>query len=452
MAKNSSTRDIEISAITIVNSAGKTYGLKDFGFNLLNIYEDIFSPVTTGTIQIVDAIDLYSQLELHGHEYIRISFQKPNDNTQQTRYTKTFRIYKASNKKPSKSLAQEYVLHFCSEEKIFSNQQTISRAYKGKSVTDYVYSICRDNLKIRRVSKLDLLNNFEYAIGIQDVTITRNYPLDVIEYFASIAFNEYDSPFLFFENRDGFNFLSLSGMFSRDAIITLNYSNAKMTEKETSAAFVNANQITNFEFKNSFDMMKATQDLTYSGKLYTLDLVRQKYQKYEFSAAKLNKKNFIDGGNLPINNAKNRNGKSVLQEYDSNVNFTLTNKEQTNIPKAISKAYRVNDTNIERTLLQRQSQLNMLKNTSVDVIVAGNAMFSVGYVVDVNLPAFAKSASSERNLDPYYSGKYLITKTRHVITPSGGHQTILTLAKNSVSSTFDFVSGTNQDYKKAQDL
>jgi hypothetical protein len=442
--KNSSTRDVSVNSITIVTSGGKVFDVSQM-FNVLNIYEDIFSSVVTGTIQIVDAAGMYAQLELHGNEFIFVSFNRPNTDD---KYKRSFRIYKASDKKPGESQGQTYVLHFCSEELIFSNSQSISKSFKGKVITEYVRSICTGNLRINT----NRIGAFENSIGIQDVIIPRMSPLDAIQYFAENAFDHNESTFLFFENVDGFNFLPLTSLVRSDPLITLQYSNAKLTEDETTAAYQNANKISNFRFTNSFDMMETSKNMTYSGKLYTLDILRQKYVEKPYSASKMNKVHFIDGANFPINNAPNRNNKAIFTEYDSHINYSMTNHDQSNAPYLLSKAYRVTDTNVENTLLQRKSQLNLLKNTKIECIVPGNILFTVGRVVNMDMPAFTRSTQAERTIDPYYSGKYLITNTRHVITPSGGHQTILNLAKNSLASSLDRVVIANKEYVKARDL
>ena len=443
-SKTISTRDISINSITIVTSGGKVFDISQM-FNVLNIYEDIFTPVITGTIQIIDAAGMYAQLELHGNEFLFISFNRPNSDD---KYKRSFRIYKASDKKPSDSQGQSYVLHFCSEELIFSNSQTISKSFRGKTIAEYVSAICNGDLKINK----NRMTAFEKTIGIQDIIIPRMTPLDSIELLAANSFDHNESTFLFFENFNGFNFLSLDSILRSEPIVTLQYSNAKLTEDDKTAAFENANKISNFRFTNSFDMLETSKNLTYSGKLYTLDILRQKYVTQEYSAGKINKSHFIDGANFPINNAPNRNNKPIFKEYDSHINYSMTNHNQSNAPYLLSKVYRVTDTNVENTLLQRQSQLNLLKNTRIECIVPGNILFTVGRVVNFDMPAFTRSTQSERTIDPYYSGKYLITNTRHVITPSGGHQTILTLAKNSLASSLDRITIANKEYVKARDL
>lgn len=439
-----STRDVSVDAISIVNSLGKVYDVTNI-FNVLNIYEDLFSPTITGTIQLIDVLDLYAQLELHGNEFIYISFRRPNEDT---RFKRSFRIYKASDRKPTESLGQSYVLHFCSEELIFSNSQTISKSYRGKTISEYVRSICDGNLKINAAK----IASFGQTVGIQDIIIPTMHPFEAIELLASNAFDVNESTFLFFENLNGFNFVPITRLIRNDAIVTLQYDNAKLTEDSKTAAYQNANKISNFRFINSFDMLASSQNLTYSGKLYTLDILRQKYTNREYNAKKINRAHLVDGANLPINNARNRNEKSLFNEYNSKVCYSMTNHDQSLSPYLLSKVYRVTDTNVENTLLQRQSQLNLLKNIQIECIVPGNILFTVGSIINMDLPAFSRNMQTERNIDPFHSGKYIITNTRHVITPSGGHQTILKLAKNSLASGLDRVTTTDSGYKKARDL
>jgi hypothetical protein len=446
---NTSTRDVVFNSVSIIDStSGKPKELTGL-WNTINIYEDIFSQTITGTIQLKDGINVYSQLGLHGQEYLYLSFNKPGQNEKETKYNRTFRIYKVSEKEPTESQAQQYVIHFCSEELIFSNQLTISRSLKGQTISDYVYSICSRDLRIN-INKLDYLNNFENSAGIQDFVIPSMHPLDAIQLLTDNAFSTNYSPFLFFENTQGFNFLSLEGIFTRNPLTVLNYSNAKITEDASTAAFKNANQISKFKYQNSFDMLRNSQRLTYSGRLYTLDLLRQKYDQLDYSINQLDQRNFIDGKNLPINNAKNRNEKSLLEEYGTKYFYHVTNKGQTNTPYLSSRGFRVTDTNIENSLVQRESQLNLLNNTVLNCTVPGNILFTVGNIVEVEMPSFAPNRPNERNIDPYLSGRYLISAVRHVLVPSGGHQTLIRLSKNSYSSSLDPADIASAGYRKAR--
>lgn len=444
---NTSTRDVVFNSISIVNSVTERPKELTGLWNAINIYENIFSNVVTGTLEMKDGVNVYAELGLHGQEYLWISFNKPGDTEKLTKYERAFRIYKVSEKQPGESQIQSYVIHFCSEELIFSNQITISRSLKDMVISDYVYSICTRDLRINN-RKLDLLNNFEWSVGVQNFVIPSLHPLDAIQILSQNAFSASLSPFMFFENNQGFNFISLENMFNKSPLTTLNYSNAKITEDASTAAFKNANQISKMKFTNSFDMLRNTQKLTYSGRLYTLDILRQRYEKNDYNVKKLPETNFIDGKNVPINNAANRNEKELTEEFGTKLFYHITNKGQTNTPYLSSRAFRVVDTNIESTLVQRESLLNLLNNTILNCTVPGNTLFTVGNIVEIEMPSFASNATNIRNIDPYLSGKYLITAVRHVLVPSGGHQTLLTVNKNSLSSPLDKADRSSRNYRK----
>ena len=446
---SASTRDVSVNNITIITAKGDVIDISNPPmFNTLNIYEDMFKNCITGTIQIFDAVNLISRLQFRGNEFIRISISRPNEPVSSIKQNRIYRIYKVSNRQPTKGQDQTYVLHFCSEEQIFSNQINISKTYSNRSITDYVYSICKENLKVpdNRIAE------FEQSNGIQKVIVPRLSPFDAIKFLEKKAYTDTESPFLFFENKDGYNFISLSGLFNRGAVTKLTYDTAKMSTPLRETPFLNASKILDFNIKKSIDLWETTKNTTYSGRLFTLDLVKQQFTEYDYNAANLNKNNFIDKANLPVGDSKNRDEKSVYDVYDSNFHFSLTNKDRSQINYR-GIPYREIDTNVEKTLLQRESQLNLLKNIYIDsCTVPGNMAFSIGYVVEVDIPGFTTNTSNERNLDVYLSGKYLITNVRHLITPSGGHQTILSLVKNSLSSSIGSVGSNSEQFVKARNL
>ena len=166
-------------------------------------------------------------------------------------------------------------------------------------------------------------------------------------------------------------------------------------------------------------------------------LISQKYTQYDISLLnEINSRVMIDGY-FPFNNATNRNEKAMYEEYDSNINYFLTNRGR-------SDNYYVED-----ILTQRNMQIQLINNTELHCVVPGNPQFTAGFTVEFDIPAFTENLKSEKVLDPYYSGKYLITAVRHVMVP-GSLQTVLELSKNSLSAPMDLAAGT--EYKKAQKL
>lgn len=98
--------------------------------------------------------------------------------------------------------------------------------------------------------------------------------------------------------------------------------------------------------------------------------------------------------------------------------------------------------------MQRQTHMNLLKNTIVSCTMPGNPNLSAGYMIDFNLPAFAPTMG-EKALDPYHRGKYLITHVRHSITPDT-LTTKLTMSKNSVHTPYDNAENSNDSVSTAR--
>lgn len=437
--------DVVILELKLISSNGRVADLTNT-YNSINIYEDIFQPVITGTISIQDGINLLTNYAIHGNEYLYITFGRPSERLKRQRYTKSFRIYKISDRqKAEQSQVQTYVLHFCSEELIFSNQQSISKAYNGGNTQEYVANICLFDLQV----PFNKLVDFSISAGPTEFVLTRKNPLDAIEYFAKNSYSDSRSPFLFFENKEGFNFLSLEALYKKDIIATINYSTAKYSVNSEIAPYVNSTDINKLRFNQNFDIAKATREGLYSSKLYTLDLIRQKYVKTEVSLLNSQTAEIMIDGFFPFNDAKNRREKALYEEFDSKVRYWLTNKGNTNLPYFISKKVKTDESHIEEILAQREMQIEIINNTELHCVVPGNPQYSAGSTVNVNMPAFTRNLVNEQVKDPYYSGKYLITAVRHVIVP-GSLQTILELSKNSLGAPLDLSAG--GEYKKAQQL
>jgi len=459
---NISTRDVIIEEVTLIGSNGRSEDINTGTvFDVIRIYEDIFQHVITGSIQITDGVGLFTRLSLHGNEFIKIKFRVPGEGlgNPDVRFDKVFRIYKCSDKRPLENTQmQRYELFFCSEELIFANQITLSRKLREGGARDHVLSICRKDLKINR--KKLYPSHFEVAMGTSDLILTQYKPFEAIEYICSRAYNENESTFLFFENRDGFNFTSIEKMVKREAIINYVYPTAKMTYNPSNAAHTNYNQISKFTYPKVFNTLETTASTAHNGRLLTLDLITQSYKKYDYSHLSAgSRKMLMDTAapnspasklSFPYNNAQNRNGKAIYEEYGTEVNYCLTNKGNGNLDYFRNKTVRSIDTSVERTLLQRKAQLNFLTNSQLECIVPGNPLLTVGRMVEFYLPAFMPQDANNRRIDNYLSGKYLVTRVCHVIAGQT-LQTKLTLSKNCLNDNLDnFVD--NQNYKDARDF
>jgi hypothetical protein len=432
--------DVRLLELTLISSNGKNADLRKI-FNTINIYEDIFQHVITGTIQLIDGINLLGDFAVHGNEYLSIKFEKVG---LKEKYDKVFRVYKITDREKSPaSQTQTYVLHFCSDELVFSNQQSISRSFTGENVSDYVKSICQTDLRVNK----NRLAAFDQSKGPSEFVLTRKNPLDAIQYLTENAFGDSNSPFFFYENKNGFNFQSLINLYKNASLGILKYDRAQYTAAPDTSPFDSINKMKNFKFNSTFDMVKATREGLYSSKLYTLDLITQKYTKGEISILDEKTRDVMIDGYFPFNDASNRKNEPVYAAYDSKIRYWLTNKSHSNLPYFISKRVRSNDTYVEEILAQRQMLIETINNTELHCVVPGNPLYSVGFTLDVEMPAFSVDQENQQNYDEYYSGRYLITAVRHVITPNS-LQTVMELSKNSVSARISKAAGNSHKVAK----
>ena len=135
--------DYVINQLSIITSAGQTIDVQNIMLEL-DLYEDIFVPVMTGSVRLGDAGDIISSLSLHGNEFLLLNIDKP---TLDKPIIKTFRIYKISDREFGTASLQNYTLWFCSEELLLSSQSTVGKSYKGIRIDQMVNDILMNKLK-----------------------------------------------------------------------------------------------------------------------------------------------------------------------------------------------------------------------------------------------------------------------------------------------------------------
>ena len=439
---NTSLRDIKFHSVSIIDKNGKAISIAAL-WNVINLHESIFRPVITGNIAINDTVNLRASYKFAGEEQLFLSFSKPTDKGQ-IKYSKIFRITRMdATKKNEQGSGVSYILRFCSDELIKSKRNPlINRTFEGGSYSEYVNNICINDLQVNtkdKRSKREIQLEQSYGPPPKHV-ISNRTALEAIEYFERRAINEINSPFLFFENNQGYNFISLSRMTDGISLVPggLNVSTAKNSEDPANYVPVKANEILNFNVEVINDLLKLQKNL--SGSVGAFDLLKGSYN--EFSSFGINQENLTNKESAAPEVVYEQVAPTIayctLNRTDMQYNSTsfATNRiiaGQNISPYALDVGvYREGNSNEENFLVQRKKLMNSLEYTHFDSCeVAGNPAFTAGVPIDINVPAFTANEESKRNLDPYLSGRYIITKVRHNLTKSTGLRTFIALASNS---------------------
>ena len=426
----------------------------------LNLFEDIYSSTISGQVVLNDSLGLISHYYLNGTESIQVQLQKTTGDSQYI--SRNYRVYKISKRSTSDSNDYEvYVLNFCSEEFLLSEQYRVSKAFKGTQIHNIVIDILTNYVKTTKNLDWDITS------GVYDFVLPNKKLFETINWLSTYAMTSINSgaDMLFYENNDGYHFKSLQKLYSQKA-----YQTFKFDPKNTSTTNIQQ-QLTNvleFEVLDFFDTLGAISNGTFANKVITIDPLLRKYdtttgvfnyQTYFNSAQSLNK--------YPVTNTgagyQNRHGKAMYEDVPTSnppglemgtlrmVSSNSNEKKNTYVaqrPDAVA-----NDIFISKYLPLRVAQLGLANYMRVKVTVAGDPLLSAGRTVNLNIyqidpTVYSQSgANATRELDPFYSGKYLISAVRHIVK-NNSYITIMELAKDSVGAAYPAFNNTDSAVKQ----
>lgn len=399
--------DYKLIALNLITSDGKVVDISGLMVEL-NIYEDIFSPVMTGSVILGDALDLISSFGLHGNEFIQVEVDKPSLNNP---IKKTFRTYKISDRSLGANGLQNYTLHFCSEELFLSIEGLVSKSYKGLRIDQMVSDLLLNKLKVSK-AKIKVI---EETSGVFDIIIPRMNPLEAISWLTPRAYGPNKNLFFFYESRDGFNFVSYESLLQIPVYQVYGF-NVKLSQDPV----LNSNTFNLIHITQDFDMLKAMRSGAFSSTLATYDIVNR-----QFSATNFNVKQLADNATLnrflPANDFQNRFGQSVFQTDGNMLKFVITTDSDPTF----------NPANIKKWLPQTVSRLGQLNTFKVVGSIPGDIQLKVGTIVGLVVPKMVIQDSKTAN-DPIRTGSYLVSSVHHKFIQDIS-TTIVELLSDSVS-------------------
>ena len=135
--------DVSIDRINIISANG-------FAQNITNqvvaieIYEDMFSPFTSGVIAVKETLDFINLFPLIGEEFVEIKVHTPSFTKKNMIFNEQFVIYKLAHRTTTGDRNVVYELHFISREALVDLNKKISKPYEGK-VSDIAQNILQDS-------------------------------------------------------------------------------------------------------------------------------------------------------------------------------------------------------------------------------------------------------------------------------------------------------------------
>lgn len=426
--------DFLLKSCVITGSSGQQI---DFRYIVLefNYFEDIFSNCITGNLVVSDSMGYIDILELQGFEFLTLELDKPGMNEP---IKKEFRISSITERTMTKSTNENYVINFCSEELLLNEQYKVSKSYKNILVSDIVVDIALNNLKIP-ANKLVV----DKTIGLRDIVLPNFKPIQAINWITTFAkgdgAGDIGSPFVFYEDRDGFRFKSILELFKQPVYKTYEYSAKGLLSQKNDYVFNLANDLVNviqYEAIKSFDSVTAIRNGSFANKMHTVDPLRLKFGETNFDYAQY----FQQAGKLnpyPVPfTATNRFGDKIDSTPGVH-KFCITTTGQNQNKYIKDKKITVNENRVEETVPLRTAQLALFCNNRFKLLIPGDIEMTIGRVIIFNLPEIAyNNKSRTKTEDEFYSGKYLVTAVRHMVNQDGKFYSVIEICKESFPSQY----------------
>jgi hypothetical protein len=385
----------------------------------IDLYEDIFSHIMSGSIYLSDGFSLKSKLPMMGEELLYLEYSSPFNPDKIIK--QLFYVCKISDV-VSADKFESYHLHFMSIEASRDIGYKISQAYSGKA-DRIIRDIFRDNF----TGHDKPLVVYEPSNSISFVS---NFwsPFKAINYATSMSLDNQKNPmpsYLFYEDTEQFNFVSLNTLYSQAPVAEFNYNRADPKREESelgSTRDLNAeySAIKKMYVDVHADFIQRVMDGIYKSKVYEYDLLRRNLKKNTYSYFdNFDKVSHLETYPMQYENTRNHTGV---------IDYKITYPYRHASSKEDKAAF---------ILANRPGILGASTMFRLDIVVNGRSDIKVGQVVNVNMIKYeTKDDTDLKSLDPYLSGKYLISAIQHRIT-SSSHEMVMQLYKESYGSKIE---------------
>jgi hypothetical protein len=409
-----------IKELNLITKLGKI-DLKSI-YDEINLFDSLLMPCMSGNIVLTDSVGLLDKLAIDGSEILQVNITKDGE---EFPIKKAYRIYKLTDRKNINQTSELYILHFVSDEYIYSNQKKINQSYID-TYSNVVVNILMNELGVPVET---MFGTFENSIGIKKIVIPNLSPIDAIRWCAKRAVDEQNLPnFIFFQNSLGYNFAKLSTLMQSDPLFDITF-NVKNLEDNIGKELFGAKDI---KVISQFDFIESQKRGIHSGKFIGFDLITRTFGSFDFSYGDtfVNQKHQNKNPTMPL--VRNRENKTNFEMHDTRkslYSFDLPRQNSEYIKKHDPESINLND-NQHNYIFQRNALLSNLTQRRLRIVMPGNFAFSSGFNLNLNVPLRSTMGESTDKIDQNLSGKYTILSTRHIIKYDR-HETILEVVNDS---------------------
>lgn len=404
-----------VEAIDILQPGGLSINIQQ-SVQQVTLYEDLFSPFMSGNIICYDSNDLPSYLKNAGVDLLRLKIRTP---TMEPRYAieQYFHIYKLADRYNVSDRSQSYIFYFTSAESIEDVRRPISKTFRGTGET-LIKSFVKDYWKSDK--------KFNYTKSDNDITYTSNFwnASKNVAYIVDHSLTAQEPDRVFFENRSGFNFLSLVDLSKATPLLSFAGSDHVNTTVNFSLQkdfFQDYLQIQSYKVYADYDYLKDRENGGLNTRMFSYDVIT---------------KSFIDTTFSPNDVKRDLMNPNRFYKRDVINNSFYDDNGSTHI--AVTKLNGVyNNTKDISDAGYKQRRINLLRSFKhkIEITVFGRLDYTVGMTVNIDmnrLKQIDKHMTSKEIQDPTLSGVYLISAINHQFSRDGKHLCTFELIRDSI--------------------
>jgi hypothetical protein len=385
-------------------------------------YEDIFSPVVTAKLKIVNTGNsastekdtskqsLYNGLPLRGGERLALKL-KPNSKSNigldfATKVEDYFYVSSITDV-IAETQKESFTLHLVPREAITNETVRVTRKYPTSlSIDGSVEKILKEVLQTKKIGKLDKTSNKYGFIG------NMRKPFTVLTWLASKSVptvsKDGTAGFLFYQTKEGFNFRSIDEMNKEKSKATYVYS-------EAVESYTPDNQKVNNDFKILNYFIDRNQNLIEKLRLGTYASYRMFFNPLDFKFS--NPEEGVFKQSDYAKSTENLGDRLKLPKISDGSDKTLGDVPSRMITQILDvgtlEQEVSTDKNSDPQKYQSQSLMryNSLFTQQLNVIVPLNTNLSAGNIIECNFPKI--SSSDKKEFDQETSGLYMIKELCH---------------------------------------
>lgn len=406
---------INIEMIQITTSQGFYQDITNQVIGL-QIFEDIFSPFITGTLEIRESLDLMNVFPFIGEEYLHLKMSTPT--LQVGNIDSKFYIYKMTNRTLIGDRALLYTLHFISTEALVDLNKKISKTFSGKcsDIAKTLLTDTKHGMQItRKVTVEETSNSTKYISNFWS-------PVKNLNNVVETAINKSGaSSYVFYEDRYGFNFVSLDSLYDKpmfQQFVYDNYTRDMLPYSTDSVKNVTEDykRIREITIPTSYDYIERARSGMYGSRLYTYDFTTKRFESRVYDMLK----------DYPSHKHLNKfplaSDKSVYR-YNSMI---------LNMPKYYNNFTGFADSTNATSIQGRISMMSQIDANKVQIRVPGRLDYTVGLRVELKLYKVEPNNKDDTQIiDNMFSGAYLISAINHYINRNI-HECTIELVKESL--------------------